>query len=68
MRKIAYINANQCDKSPFCPVKHVCPVGAISQEGKFFSASVPTVNPDKCTGCGKCTNYCPHGAVSLKSI
>lgn len=24
------------------------------------------INADKCTGCGACVPYCPHGAVSMK--
>lgn len=65
-KKIAVINSNICDKSPFCPVKRVCPVDAITQNVKFFSAEVPVVDPDKCVGCGKCVNYCPMGAVSMQ--
>lgn len=68
MKQVAYINPNLCDRSPFCPVKRVCPAGAVEQKGGFFSASVPKVDEDKCTGCAKCTRYCPHGAVTMKKI
>lgn len=28
---------------------------------------IPVVNPDKCTGCGKCTTVCPRGIITLVS-
>lgn len=65
-KKIAVINENVCDKSPFCPVKRVCPVKAVTQDVKFFAAGVPVVDPEKCIGCGKCVNYCPMRAVSMQ--
>ena len=37
-----------------------CPFGAIDEiwsEEQY--AKIPTVNPDLCTGCGKCVAYCP---------
>ena len=65
--KKAYIDQNKCDKSPFCPVKRVCPVQAVSQKKKgFFSMEAAVVDPKKCIGCGKCINSCPGGAVILK--
>lgn len=65
----AFINPKICDASPFCPVKRVCPAGAITQEKKgFFKASVPVVHKDKCVGCKKCIDYCPHKAVTMKSV
>lgn len=63
--KTAYINPKKCDKSPFCPVKRVCPVGAITQTGGLFGGGMPTVDKAKCTGCGKCLRVCPHGAVTM---
>lgn len=64
--KKAFIDPNICDRSPFCPVKRVCPVGAITQEVKgFFGAGTPKVDPNKCVGCGKCVQVCPHRAVKM---
>ncbi len=63
--KIAVINENACDQSPFCVSKRVCPVNAIRQEVKFFKGSTPTVDKDLCTGCGKCVQVCPHRAIKM---
>lgn len=68
MKKIAVINESKCDQSPFCPVKRVCPVQAVSQQGGFFSKSFPKIDPEACTGCEKCLRYCPMGAVEMKII
>lgn len=27
--------------------------------------SIPTINMERCTGCGQCVEYCPTGAVTL---
>ncbi|MCY6485153.1 4Fe-4S binding protein [Clostridium aestuarii] len=65
--KKAYINPNQCDRSPFCPVKKVCPVKAVVQDKKgLFSFGTAVVNKDKCIGCTKCISACPRGAVVMK--
>jgi len=40
----------------------VCPVGAISQNGN----GLPVIDEEKCTEYGKCTRYCPMGAVMKK--
>lgn len=64
--KKAVMNAAKCDHSPFCPVKRVCPVGAVTQKAGLFGAEVPVIDPDKCTGCGKCVRVCPHGAIALR--
>ena len=67
--KKAVINKNKCDHSPFCPVKKVCPVAAVTQKTTlFFRAEVPVIDETKCTGCGLCAQYCPHMAVSLKEV
>ncbi len=55
----AIIDSQQCDRSPFCPARRVCPVGAINVVN-----GVPQVTGD-CTGCGKCFQVCPGRAVRL---
>jgi ferredoxin len=50
-----------CPQSHYCPSVSVCPVGALSQTGY----DAPTVDNDVCIGCGKCTNFCPGGALEL---
>ncbi|MBZ4683997.1 MAG: hypothetical protein PWP46_2161 [Fusobacteriaceae bacterium] len=75
-KKVAVINQNQCDKSPFCPVKRVCPVGAIvplnegetQKKKSIFGFLIPKgykVDEEKCTGCGVCVTSCPMQAVSI---
>lgn len=65
--KKATINKNKCDQSPFCPAKRICPVGAITQKKvSFFRGETPIVDHDKCIGCGKCVQVCPHGAIKMK--
>ncbi|MCX7966297.1 MAG: 4Fe-4S binding protein [Syntrophorhabdaceae bacterium] len=27
---------------------------------------IPTIDMDRCTGCGNCTEICPPGAISIK--
>lgn len=62
MTKKAYIDSETCDKSPFCPAKRICPVKAITQKlGK-----VSIVDEEKCIGCGKCLNFCPGNAITMK--
>lgn len=64
--KKAMLDQKKCDHSPFCPVKRVCPVNAVTQKKGLFSGEFPVVDADKCTGCGKCIRVCPHGAMSLR--
>ncbi len=66
--KKAVIQATQCDRSPFCPVKRVCPVNAVTQTGGFFRKDTPEIDHDQCTGCGKCVAVCPMGAVKMKKV
>ncbi len=63
-KKVAVINQARCDRSPFCPVKRVCPVNAV--HGSMFKA--PTINAEACIGCGKCISYCPMGAVQMVKL
>ena len=44
-----------------CPSLEVCPVGALSQIGY----GAPKVDLDLCISCGKCTDFCPMGALVL---
>ncbi|MGM0396830.1 MAG: 4Fe-4S binding protein [Bacillota bacterium] len=61
--KIAKIIEAKCDRSPFCPVKRVCPTGAVERAGFFMGKVI--INDEKCIGCGKCIQICPHNAVSF---
>lgn len=54
------VNASRCPQNHPCPSAKICPVGAMTQKG--FKA--PEIDPDKCIGCGKCTRYCPMGAIT----
>lgn len=63
--KKAVIDKNKCDRSPFCPVKRICPVEAVTQNVKFFRGDTPVVDHDKCIGCGKCVRVCPMKAVKM---
>ncbi|GAU77143.1 ATP-binding protein [Fusibacter sp. 3D3] len=63
-KKVAVIDQGRCDRSPFCPVKRVCPVNAV--KGSMFSA--PSVSAEDCIGCGKCISYCPMGAVQMVTL
>lgn len=65
--KKAYLFEEACDKSPFCPIKKVCPVDAITQEiSGFMKAASPVINEALCIGCGKCVPVCPRNAVYIK--
>jgi Fe-S-cluster-containing hydrogenase component 2 len=48
----------RCPQNHPCPSVRVCPAGAIKQTGY----GAPTVDAEKCTGCMKCTRFCPMGA------
>ena len=52
------IDLKRCDASPFCPVKRVCPKGAVKPVPGGYS-----VNQSKCTGCGTCVAACPSNAI-----
>lgn len=53
------IDKNRCPQNHKCPMLRVCPVEAITQDGY----GLPKIDPEKCIECGKCTKYCPMGAV-----
>ncbi|WP_409229036.1 4Fe-4S binding protein [Gudongella sp. SC589] len=61
--KKARVIEAKCDRSPFCPVKRVCPTGAVERAGFFMGKVV--INDEKCIGCGRCIQVCPHNAVSF---
>lgn len=47
-------------KIPCDPCGESCPVGAIELEG---INGIPTVDPEKCTGCSICVENCPGLAI-----
>ncbi|MBE0476914.1 MAG: 4Fe-4S binding protein [Coriobacteriia bacterium] len=59
------IDAGVCDRSPGCPVRRVCPRGAVVpvEGGAYPGADGYTVEEQRCTGCGICVRHCPAGAV-----
>lgn len=61
MEKELKIVIENCPQNHKCPAIKTCPVGALSQEG--FSA--PKIDYSKCIKCGKCSNFCPKGALVL---
>lgn len=61
MKKQLRIIIENCPQNHSCPTVEVCPVGALDQKG--FNA--PTINYDKCIGCGKCARFCPKKALVM---
>ncbi|MFH0893799.1 MAG: 4Fe-4S binding protein [Bacteroidota bacterium] len=53
------IDEIRCPQNHRCPAIRVCPADAISQN----NAGLPIIDMSKCTECGKCTRYCPMGAI-----
>lgn len=53
--------AAKCPQNHKCPAVRACPVKAISQE----RLAAPEVDNDLCTDCGRCTQVCPTGALTL---
>lgn len=62
MAKQLIITKEKCPQNHPCPAVRVCPVGALSQEA--FNA--PVIDDTKCIRCGKCSNFCPKNALTLK--
>jgi len=71
MAKVAFIDPARCDKAPTCPAKRMCPEKAIIKKKdagmvmNFLGFGTAEVVMEKCTGCGLCTKYCPHGAIKI---
>jgi len=59
--KILLVRKNRCPQNHPCPAVPICPVGSLKQQGYL----APTVDMDTCIQCGKCTNFCPMGALVL---
>ncbi len=51
----------KCPQNHPCPSVSICPVGALKQSGH----NAPTVDPDTCIRCGKCTYVCPRRALAM---
>lgn len=62
MSKKLYVVKARCPQNHPCPSIRVCPTGALSQVGY----SAPIVDYDKCIACGKCSRFCPMGALELR--
>jgi uncharacterized Fe-S center protein len=41
-------------------------LGSRSGKQNMHSDALPSVNPDKCTGCGRCSEWCPAEAIRIK--
>lgn len=61
------IEGTVCDRSPHCPVKRVCPAGAVAPlpGGAYPGANGYTIDETRCAGCGVCVRSCPGGAVVI---
>ena len=57
---MSYIVSDRlCPQNHQCPIISICPSGAIDQDGY----GLPVIDKSKCIECGKCTRYCPTGAI-----
>lgn len=63
MTRKLIINNENCPKNHACPAVRICPKGALSQ--KDFNA--PEIDYDKCIACGKCSDFCPKKALTIKT-
>lgn len=57
------INKAKCPQNHKCPAIVACPTGAITQKDIF---SLPVIDKDKCTLCGKCIGFCPMKAFEKR--
>lgn len=57
------ISSLACPQNHRCPLLHICPVGAISQNG----FGLPVIDEEKCIECGQCAMLCPTHAVVDKN-
>ena len=68
---IASINRELCvaEKGTKCGncARH-CPVGAIKMVKNDEGNRIPTVNEERCIGCGACENLCPARPVSAITV
>lgn len=55
-----------CQEIPCNPCMEYCPVGAIKVEGNINA--VPTIDFEKCSGCGICLGFCPGLAIFLVDL
>lgn len=56
--KMSYV-ATMCQHCDNAPCKEACTPGAISQRPD----GLVLIDPNKCTGCQKCVDACPYGAI-----
>ena len=52
-----------CVGCPDRPCVVTCPEGAIRVS---YRINLPQINLEKCTGCARCVEVCPLGAITLK--
>ncbi len=57
------VDRKRCPQNHVCPAIKVCLVGALSQTG----FDTPEADKEKCIECGKCSSFCPMGALQLES-
>jgi NAD-dependent dihydropyrimidine dehydrogenase PreA subunit len=64
----AAIDQNKCDGALSCMAMRSCPQGAIFEVEREAGPRGLRANyaiGDGCTGCGICTQFCPHDAISV---